>query len=114
MKAAFFLFCMCVVFTANSQPTKKSLYSTELGLVVDNDNLFFNLYDGYYTNGIFLKLNKAAQTRKQKKKIISYELGQLIFTPGSRRISYYSEIDRAYAGYFFYVMAKRFFLQSRF
>jgi len=56
--------------------------------------------DGYYTNGIFLRLNKASEHNGQKR-LYHYELGQIIFTPGDRRWVNRGIIDRPFCSYLY-------------
>ena len=55
--------------------------------------------DAYYTNGVFFSLLKADQ-KKAKKRIRNYQLGQMIFTPQSKRAGP-NEVDRPYCGLLF-------------
>ncbi len=101
MRKPFALIFICSTINSIAQQTKAPLFKSEVTLLVDNDNFLMNLHDGYYTNGIFLKLNTASETRSNKKKIIRYEVGQKIFTTENRRITSTSEIDRPYTGYLY-------------
>lgn len=95
--------CFCLIYLlffcfANGQ---RQTYKNELIFRTDNDAYLFEKKDGYYTNGMFLKLNVA--TEKLDHKIInSYELGQMIFTP--ENVNFYrdgSGIDRPFCGYLY-------------
>jgi len=102
MKPLLFGVLIFIGWKASAQASKPVLYNKEFTLLVDNDNFLMNLHDGYYTNGIFLKLNKTALSKSLKKKIINYELGQLIFTTENRRITSSAQIDRPYTGYLYF------------
>lgn len=99
-----FILCFCL---ANGQ---RSTYKNELSFKTDNDAYLLEKKDGYYTNGLFLKLNTA--TEKNNHKIInSYELGQMIFTP--QDVNFYrdgSGIDRPFCGYLYITYNRAVFL----
>jgi hypothetical protein len=57
------------------------------------------LNDAYYSNGIFLHLNYADESKKKIKRVHRFELGQQIFTPLKRTTRTPADIDRPYAGY---------------
>ncbi len=66
----------------------------------ENDAFLFQIKDAYYTNGIFLNY-RIADTSSSRKKIHSFEIGQKIFTPASKKAETGNEIDRPYCGYLF-------------
>ncbi|UFH51881.1 lipid A deacylase LpxR family protein [Spirosoma sp. KNUC1025] len=98
-----------------------SQHPYELKVTSDNDNYCLQLHDGYYTNGLFLTLNyvpnwlskRIRETGKLTKITSSYQLGQMIFTPGvisptlSRDL-----IDRPFAGYLFAEKGMTFFYKK--
>lgn len=82
-------------FAQQTHPLRKEfLFTTE------NDAFLFQVKDAYYTNGVFLNL-RIADTSSRQKKIHSFEIGQKIFTPVSKKAETGNEIDRPYCGYLF-------------
>lgn len=72
----------------------------ELAITTENDAYLFHTGDAYYTNGFFLRFS-AATDRNGRKKVRSYEAGQMIFTPLIRKTRTVADIDRPYCGYLF-------------
>ena len=90
----------------------------ELKVTSDNDNYCLQFHDGYYTNGLFLTLNylpdrlnkRITNASKLTKITASYQLGQMIFTPGSIDPTITVDlIDRPFAGYLFAEKGMTFF-----
>lgn len=75
-------------------------FSKELSFTTENDAYLFQKKDAYYTNGVFFALSKASE-KNGRKRVTSYELGQMIFTPVSRANTTPSNIDRPFCGYLF-------------
>ena len=71
----------------------------QVGFTTENDAYLLKLEDAYYSNGIFLHLSYADQSKKNTKRVHRFELGQQIFTPLKRNTRTPADIDRPYAGY---------------
>lgn len=82
------------------QAQQEKLFRREFSFTTDNDAFLLQVKDAYYTNGFFITY-RIADTNSSQKKIHSFELGQKIFTPLSRKAETISEIDRPYCGYLF-------------
>lgn len=91
--SVFSLFC-----SIQAQQTKA--LRKEFSFTTDNDAFLLKVKDAYYTNGFFIAY-RIVDTNSLRKKIHAFELGQMIFTPLSRKAETVSEIDRPYAGYLF-------------
>lgn len=87
-----------LVCSIQAQQTKA--LRRELSFTTDNDAFLLQVKDAYYTNGFFIAY-RIADTNDLRKRIHSFELGQKIFTPLSRKAETISEIDRPYCGYLF-------------
>ena len=90
----------------------------ELRVTSDNDNYCLQFHDGYYTNGLFLTVNylpdrlnrRISESSKLTKITSSYQLGQMIFTPGFVTSTLSRDlIDRPFAGYLFVEKGMTFF-----
>lgn len=76
-------------------------------MVSDNDDYSLRKKDGYYTNGIYFKVNYVADLSKNKwqkkiniKKVVnSFEAGQAIYHPYSYKLTEPLKQDRPFAGY---------------
>ena len=99
MKILSFLFIICSSFCSFSQNS----FSKEFSLLTDNDLYTSTYRDRYYTNGIFLTYRTLSETRNKKfvKKINSYEIGHMMFTPIKATLPFASTHDRPFAGYFY-------------
>jgi hypothetical protein len=86
-----YLFCTCFFGL--------HLSAQQIGFTTENDAYLLKLEDAYYSNGIFLHLGYADQTKKNTKMVHRFELGQQIFTPLRRNTRTPADIDRPYAGY---------------
>ncbi len=110
MRFCYCLICLLSLCLANGQ---RKTYKNEFSFRTDNDAYLLEKKDGYYTNGMFLKLNVA--TEKNNHKIInSYELGQMIFTP--ENVNFYrdgSGIDRPFCGYLYATYNRAIFLPKQ-
>ena len=100
----FLFFCL-----ANGQ---QKTYNHQLSFTTDNDAYLLQKKDGYYTNGLFLKLSVASK-KKEHKIVTSYELGQMIFTPGSVFFYIDGGIDRPFCGYLYASYNKAIFLPNQ-
>lgn len=76
-----------------------SANAQQIGFTTENDAYLLKLNDAYYSNGIFLHLNYADESKKKIKRVHRFELGQQIFTPLKRTTRTPADIDRPYAGY---------------
>lgn len=89
---------LSLVCSIQAQQTKR--LRREFSFTTDNDAFLLQVKDAYYTNGFFMSY-RIADTSSLHKKIHAFELGQMIFTPLSRKAETISEIDRPYCGYLF-------------
>ena len=104
------LLSLCAADVCSQQPFELKVSSA-------NDNYCFQYHDGYYTNGLFLRVNYLPrsfnlvnqETRKLTRVTAYYQLGQMIFTPDYLKVSAVSQIDRPYAGYLFVQKGMNFF-----
>ena len=76
-----------------------SANAQQIGFTTENDAYLLKLNDAYYSNGIFLHLAYADESKKKIKRVHRFELGQQIFTPFKRTTRTPADIDRPYAGY---------------
>ncbi|MFY8023852.1 MAG: lipid A-modifier LpxR family protein [Sediminibacterium sp.] len=76
-----------------------SANAQQIGFTTENDAYLLKLNDAYYSNGIFLHMNYADESKKKIKRVHRFELGQQIFTPLKRTTRTPADIDRPYAGY---------------
>lgn len=84
----------CCFAQQNTELRREILFTSE------NDAFLLQIKDAYYTNGIVLNFRIADNSRSHKK-IHSFEIGQKIFTPLSKKAETIDEIDRPYCGYLF-------------
>src|SRR5688572_3133182 len=97
--ASFLLFA---VTGAHGQLFINKNFSKEVSIVTDNDRYLLQGKDGYYTNGISFAYHViSGRASKNIKRISSFELGQKIFNPYSRKIFTADQIDRPVAGYLY-------------
>jgi lipid A 3-O-deacylase len=91
-------FCYCITAIAQTEN-----YKNEIGFRTDNDGFLGHGSDRYYTAGNFFYFNHAlkADSTSLKNKILSFELGQTIYTPQSAAIPGPGFIDRPFAGYLY-------------
>jgi hypothetical protein len=99
----------CTNITAQEQ--QKTKFSKEFSLVSDDDAYLLQRKDKYYTAGTFFTLN-VAKEKKGRKKIIAYELGQMIYTPLKPINSSNNTIDRPFCGYLYLKYAESIFTQK--
>lgn len=96
------------------QPNEIKQATRQVSLQSDNNFFLLKGKDGYYTNGLFVKYNRlrGKTSERAEKQILSFELGQMIFTAHSRKIlptanpqlnitGGIDQIDRPIAGYLF-------------
>ena len=80
-------------------------YLSEFRVTFENDAFVFTFHDGYYTNGLFLQYSHAVKTKSNTsaiKKIVQYQLGQMVFNSENFKNDDISEIDRPFSGYLFF------------
>lgn len=82
---------------ANAQ--EKKFLRKELSFTTDNDAFLLKKKDAYYTNGFFVQY-RFTDTTTIRKKVHALEIGQMIFTPLSKKENI-ADIDRPYCGYLF-------------
>ncbi len=85
--------------TLKAQEKSAPVFGKEFSFTTENDAYLLQKKDAYYTNGVFFSLLKADQ-KKANKRIRNYQLGQMIFTPLSKRAGP-NEVDRPYCGLLF-------------
>lgn len=119
------IFVGCVVCACKAQGDEVAPLRNQLSFTCDNNFFLFDGDDGYYTNGIFLRYDRlgARSANTNKKIIMSYELGQMIFSAHSRKILLNSnsqgipyglnQIDRPIAGYLFGKVTQTTFSKKR-
>lgn len=90
------VFCLLTI-TANAQDKHPGVFGKELSFTTENDAYLFQKKDAYYTNGLFFSLSKAGE-KKGDKRIRTYQLGQMIYTPLSKKAATNADIDRPYCG----------------
>ncbi len=78
---------------------EKKFLRKELSFTTDNDAFLLKKKDAYYTNGFYIQY-RFADTTTVRKKVHALELGQMIFTPLSKKETI-ADIDRPYCGYLF-------------
>jgi len=92
--------CVCYTWLNAAHAQNAGLFRKELSFTTENDAYLFQKKDAYYTNGVFLGLTKAG-TYNGGKLIHSYQAGQMIYTPLSRKVGVLEDIDRPYCGLLF-------------
>jgi hypothetical protein len=99
MRIIFFLFFISISFCGLSQTS----FSNEFSLLTDNDLYTSTYRDRYYTNGLFLTFRTVSNLKNEKlaKKIHSFQIGHMMFTPIKATLPFASTHDRPFAGYFY-------------
>lgn len=113
MKYFCFLFFLFISIISYSQ----SSFSKEFSLLSDNDLYTSTYRDRYYTNGLFLNYRVLAKktTKKVIKKINSYQIGHMMYTPTKATLPFASTHDRPFAGFFYFQYGQsRFFKNEDF
>jgi hypothetical protein len=90
--------CFPILVSAQKQPSAPK--RNEFSFTSDNDAYLLQYHDAYYSNGIMLAYTRA-NSHKQHKRLLGFELGQKIYTPVNRFSSPISAIDRPYCGYLY-------------
>ena len=94
-------------------------YTQEISMTTENDNYLFNFNDRYYTNGLILEyrfiLPDTGSMAKQNisKRILTFGIGQKIYTPTDINILEYHDYDRPYAGWLFTASTLSYFLKKQ-
>ncbi len=103
--------CCLLACITNAQRTDSTTYSKEFSFITENDAFLLNKADAYYTNGFFLRQTKAEEKGRDKR-ITSFELGQMIYTPLIRKTQNKSDVDRPYCGYLYAKVSQSTFAQN--
>ncbi len=115
------IFSPMLLLAQTNIPAANSFFQNEISLVTENDNYTLLGRDGYYTNGIYLKWNRAVATANSKlfrnkpgiKKVVNgYELGQAIYNPASYNRPLPAFQDRPFAGYLAFTFNQHIFYQN--
>ena len=88
-----------LVVSCLSYAQEKRFLRKELSFTTDNDAFLLKKKDAYYTNGFYVQY-RFADTTTTRKKVHALEIGQMIFTPLSKK-EIITDIDRPYCGYLF-------------
>jgi hypothetical protein len=115
---AAFISVPLISFSQKTTATKK--FRNEFSVVSDNDDYSFQFRDGYYTNGIYLKLSYASDLSTSKwfnkptiiKVVNGIEIGQAIYNPYSFSYSQPQQQDRPFTGYLALTFDKHIFYKS--
>ncbi|GGH03635.1 hypothetical protein GCM10011416_23300 [Polaribacter pacificus] len=99
MKYLVFIFLLLSTSWVYSQKN----YSKSISLVTDNDLYTSTYRDRYYSNGLFVKFQYLGTTEANQieKKIHSFEIGHLMYTPYKSTLIFPSSHDRPFAGVLF-------------
>jgi len=78
-------------------------YTSEIGIVSDNDAYLFLALDQYYTNGLMLYFRFVPKEFGEKlyNKIIEIRIGQRIYNPFQAYVPWLERVDSPFAGYLF-------------
>jgi hypothetical protein len=103
LKFLLLLTTICYCITAIAQTGN---YKNEIGFRTDNDGFLGYGSDRYYTAGNYFYFNHALKVNNTdsaslKNKVLSFELGQAIYTPQSAAVPGPGFIDRPFAGYLY-------------
>ncbi len=111
MRVLSFLFIISFYFTGMSQ----SGFSKEISLLTDNDLYTSTYRDRYYTNGLFVTFRTVEKLKNKKfaKKIHSFQVGHMMFTPIKATLTLASTHDRPFAGYFYTEYGQNVFFNSQ-
>ena len=109
MRSLFFYLVSVISGYLITGPAYGQEHPYEIKLVTENDSYRWNLHDGYYTNGLFVRFNylprrlnaRIPEGGQLAKVTSSYEVGQMMFNPEKITDINPDQIDRPYAGYLF-------------
>lgn len=96
------LACLLVTASCTELVAQKS-FASQFTFATDNDLYLGQGSDGYYTNGILLQFANAIRPRSAntRLRVQSFEAGQQLFTPESRKILLPEQIDRPITGFLY-------------
>jgi hypothetical protein len=79
------------------------VFSNEFSILTDNDLYTSTYRDRYYTSGVFLTYRTVANSKNKKflKKIHTFQIGHMMFTPIKATLALASSHDRPFAGCFY-------------
>jgi len=111
MRILSFLFIISISFSGRSQTS----FSKEISLLTDNDLYTSTYRDRYYTNGLFVTFRslEKIKTKKIAKKIHSFQVGHMMFTPIKATLTFANTHDRPFAGYFYGEYGQSIFYNSQ-
>ncbi len=90
-----------VFVTLSFQSFSQNTFSKQISLLTDNDLYTSTYRDRYYTNGLFVTLNTVSDAKNERleKKIHSYQIGHMMYTPRTALLPVARTHDRPFAGY---------------
>jgi hypothetical protein len=99
MKVRVFLLFLWVSYTSLAQQK----LAKEVSFVNDNDLFISTFKDRYYTNGLFLTYRhlRTHNNSELEKKIMTWQIGHLMFTPHKSTVEDITEHDRPFAAYLY-------------
>jgi len=99
MRIFSFLIIISISFTGLSQTS----FSKEISILTDNDLYTSTYRDRYYTNGLFINYRTLAKVKNKNisKKIHSFQVGHMMYTPIKATLAFANTHDRPFAGYFY-------------
>lgn len=109
------LFYLLLFFLFSFYSFSQNSFSKEFSLLTDNDLYTSTYRDRYYTNGLFLNYRTLSTIKKDKlaKKIHTFQLGHMMFTPQKATLTFANLHDRPFAGYFYGEYGQRRFYNSQ-
>ena len=102
-----------ILFYTNifAQQDQKKIFNKEFSLVSDDDAYLLQRRDKYYTAGTFFTIN-IAKEKNGLKKMDSYELGQMLYTPLKPINPSNNVIDRPFCGFLYLKFSESFFTKK--
>lgn len=96
-------FYLLLFFSLSFYSFSQNSFSKEFSLLTDNDLYTSTYRDRYYTNGLFLNYRTLSKVKNEKiaKKIHTFQIGHMMFTPIKATLPFASTHDRPFAGYFY-------------
>jgi hypothetical protein len=97
------LLVLLLLLTAVVHAQDTTSFRYEITGATDNDDYTLKYTDRYYSNGLFLKFSAALKDINEKKpksvkKLLTIELGQMMFNPHSHDKNFLTDLDRPFAG----------------
>ena len=93
-----------IFFFAKGQASDKKAFSRAIRICSENDNYLWSSEDRYFTNGLELRYSYLSPSsyrnsgfHQAQKSIISFAIGQEIYTPDNTKYSAIQYFDRPYA-----------------